>query len=242
MSTAPSTPTVSQSQQNTGGEYKSVTPHYVGEVDQMLTNGILLMNAGRHEDAISTYFKRLIAYYESQYAGSNRKVFSSCRQREAAHYLAQAARIDPQTKAVVVHSEYAMAHCLMGHALLELGHPEEARIAILKAAELAPENSEILIELGHIHRICKDFESALAAFERVEPAARKFPPIGFVYELIRGWRGMGRTLIEMNNLGKAHAYFRKCYRVDPQDRIVLAELDHIWSLQRKARERKARAR
>lgn len=234
--TAPSNPVGAPSRQHAGGGTDGAG---IGNRDiqgEMLTRGVSLMGAKRHEEAIHMYFEPVVTHYEKRNSQSNLKVFSSRSQIETAHYLVQELKSGQQRRAIAVSSNYAMAHFLKGYALLELGRSEEAKIAVLRAVELAPQNAGILNELGHIYQLQKDFTSALATFTRAESAAAMFsPPDVRTKELTRAWRGVGHTLIEMNRLDEATAYYLKCLELNPGDRTAPSELLYIELLKARAR-------
>ena len=206
------------------------------KASQLLTEGLQLARAKRPAEAVP-YFDQVIALYESRLKDKNVRYYSARSPAETLFYaLESATGANNKTGAVVVSANWSYAHYLKGYALLDLGRVVEAKTQLQRAVALAPQNAQILGELGHIHQLEKNWKSALETFQRAESAAREFSPEQVRNaELARAWRGMGYVLVELGRLDEAEAMYRKCLALDRNDAMAQRELTYVLSQKAKAK-------
>lgn len=137
--------------------------------------------------------------------------------------------------AVVYDSTWCTAIFLKGFALIDLGQRADAKPYLERAVELAPYNAQFIAELAEFHKVDRDWNKAYALFERAAGAAEMAPDKLRSMQLLRAWRGMGFTKIEMGELDEAEALMRKCLALDPNDAGAKRELDYIAEQRAKAK-------
>ena len=201
---------------------------------KLLTDGVRVLTQEKKPAEAIPYFDRVIASYESRYSDRNIRYFSARFPTESLFYVLDAANNDKGATRVVS-ANWAYAHYTKGYALIELGRIADAKVALGRAVQLAPENSQILSEYGHVFEIEKAWPQALEIFRRAERAAKEFsPPDKHDAELARAWRGMGYSLIEMQRYDEAETLYRQCLDLNKDDRSALRELAYLRSLKAKA--------
>jgi Flp pilus assembly protein TadD len=201
---------------------------------QLLEEGERLVKAKRPSDAIP-YFDQAAALYQSRYKDRNVKYYSARTQTEKLFYMVGAALSDKPRGAVAVSSNWGYAYYLKGYALIDLGRPGEAKLELLRAASLSPQNSQFLSELGHVYQLEKNWTLAMDMFRRAEKAAEFSPDQVRNAELARAWRGIGYVLVELGRLNEAEAMYRKCLELDKNDANAQRELAFVLSQKAKAK-------
>jgi tetratricopeptide (TPR) repeat protein len=190
------------------------------------------VNAGRPGDAIAL-LEPVIASYDKEQERNKARYYCARSQVEILLYMGEAATEKAEAAA------YGMTRCdalfLKGFVLVDLGKNDEAELALKKATELAPHNSQFLAELAELHKARHDWQGAYALFSRSASESEFSPPETQKQELVRARRGMGYTLTELGKIDEAEKLFRECLRLDPNDAIAKSELQHIALLKDRAR-------
>lgn len=92
----------------------------------------------------------------------------------------------------------------LGHLMVELDRPEEARPILEHALTLQP-STGALCDLAIVHTMAQDYQTAL---QLLEQAIRRRP------ESSRAWRGIAYCHLHLNQLDKAHDAAAKALRFD----------------------------
>jgi Flp pilus assembly protein TadD len=204
------------------------------KASQQLVDGVRLMQSKKSAEAIQI-FDSVAAGYESKYKDTNTKFYSARSPAETLFYTLDAANSN-KGSATVVSGNWGYAYYLKGYALLDLGRVAEAKVQLLRAVALSPQNSQFLSELGHVYQLEKDWQSALQVFQRAEGAAKEFSPANARNaELGRAWRGLGFVYVELNRLDDAEAMYRKCLELDKNDAAAMRELRYVQGVRAKAK-------
>jgi tetratricopeptide (TPR) repeat protein len=197
--------------------------------DQLLDEGIELLNRGRPKQAIDDYFDPIISRCDAQYKDTKEKVYAARGQKEAIYYMALAVAVGQ--KASVVYPLCADALYFKGYANLDLGKIEEAMVLVNRALVWSPVNAMYLSELAHLHQAKREWAKAMEIYEQAEDHAQAFTPEPLrLRELSRAKRGIGFTLIELGKLDEAEAKFLECLELDEKDQGALHELEYIRHL------------
>jgi len=199
---------------------------------QMLRDGTRLVEAKKPQEAITDYFDKVLAHFDSRYRNSQEQIFCARNSTESLFYLQKA--VNEKKRARVISSTWADTHFAKGYALLELGRKVEAKASIEKALVLSPSNSRYLSELGYIYQQEKNWPKALETYQASEEAANLFSaPDLKTLELLRAKRGLGYVLVELNRLDEAEEKYRQCLELDKNDQKTMAELQYIQGLRNK---------
>lgn len=208
-----------------------------------IQQGVALVKAGRHAEAITKYLDPIIATLPATPeaaqasalvtsripASKGARLYCSPSKEEAILYSMAAAAENKH--AVVINGLWCEALYLKGFALISLKKFAEAEPLIRRAVELAPENAKYLSELGHIQQFKKDWPEAIATFMRAGKAANGFPSqAGAKMFESRACRGVGFSQIEQRKLDEAEATYQRCLGIDANDAIARHELRYIQSL------------
>lgn len=205
---------------------------------EALRAAALLLQAHLPEVAIETRLDKIIAYYEAAYLGSNKLIYCARSQVEAVAYMVLAGKLmaapgAEKTEAVALRPIWAEAYYLKGYALMELGRFGEAKTSLDRALELSPLHAGYWSELGQLHLTQRNWELALATFDKASDAAEYSPSSLKVDEQSRAWRGKGFAYIELGRLDEAESMYRRSLALNPQDRVAPRELGHIQALRQK---------
>ena len=92
---------------------------------------------------------------------------------------------------------------------------EEAILDFERAAELAPEDPEILIELADLRELIGDYEQALALYTKVRDATADIDP----------WRGLAATLRKQGRYDDALGVIEQAFKTDA---LQGADLRPLW--------------
>jgi len=204
------------------------------KASQLLADGVRLMQSKKSTEAIQI-FDSVAAGYENKYKDKNTKFYSARSPAETLFYTLDAANSN-KGSATVVSGNWGYAYYLKAYALLDLGRVSEAKVQLQRAVTLSPQNSQFLSELGHVHQLEKNWQSALQIFQRAEAAAKEFSPTNARNaELGRAWRGMGFAYVELNRLDDAEAMYRKCLELDKNDAAAMRELRYVQGVKAKAK-------
>jgi tetratricopeptide (TPR) repeat protein len=145
---------------------------------------------------------------------------------EATYYMLDAAR--QKKDAIALGPVWVDAFRFKAYALLELGRGEEAHAALDRALELAPQNAQVLEELGANYQVEKNWPEAMRTFERAEEAAKTFSPEAKRNEEIaRAWRGQAFVDVELGKLDEAEQLYRRCLDLDKNDTRATTELEYV---------------
>jgi tetratricopeptide (TPR) repeat protein len=192
---------------------------------KLLVEGANLAKMHKPQEAISGYFDKVLAYYESKYADPKIKYYAARFPTESLLYLTEAANKNEAAR--VVSFAWAEAYYAKAYALEDLGKLAEAKASLAHALALSPDNSGFLAELATIYESEKNWPDAQAEFRLAEDAAQISPPLSKNFDLARAWRGIGYVLVEEGKLDDAAAFYRKCLDLDPNDARARAELAYV---------------
>ncbi len=181
--------------------------------------------------------EKVIALFETYYAGSKHKIYCARTSAENLDYLVKAAAaMDKGTfeagkhDAIVISSTWSGAYFMKGYALQDLGRPAEAKSAIKQALELSPWSSQYLSELGSLYLLEKDWPKAMESFKAAEDNAPLAPDEAKVDELGRARRGIAYVLVELGKLDEAEKKYQQCLKDNPNDTKATAELEYVRGL------------
>lgn len=185
----------------------------------------------RHaKESIDKYFNPTIEAFNSYYG--SKQVYCARVRAEALFYLLKSA--EKKEEAEVLPQLWADAFYFKGCASVELGKIEDAKTFIKKALELSPSNSMYLSELGHIYQVERKLVEAMELFKKAEESANAYSPENVKNtELTRAMRGVGYSLIELGRLDEAEEKYKKCLKINKDDKKALGELGYIKSLKNK---------
>jgi tetratricopeptide (TPR) repeat protein len=193
---------------------------------QLLADGLRAMQAGRHAQAISEHFDKVIDFYQAKYKDVSSRVYCARSLHESLQYTADAAR--DKVSAIVLKSTWADAHFAKGFALVELKRNAEAKPSLEQAVRMSPRNAHYLSELANLYTTERNWPLALATFRAAEAAAKDFEPSPTKdSEVARAWRGQGFVLVEMNHYDEAEALYLRCLQLDRSDQQAAAELLYV---------------
>lgn len=202
------------------------------EQANLVGEGIAELRAHRPAEAIER-FDKVIAWYEKSYAGEKRRIYCAGSGPESLAYLLTAA--SEKRASVVLDLNWCTAIFLKGFALIDLNRHHEAGSLLGLAVEMAPSNSQFLAELAEFKKGERDWTAAFDLFERSATAADLADKADQPQLLGRAWRGMGFVQIELGQLDRAEAIFRKCLELDPNDQGAQTELQYIKDLRKQQR-------
>jgi len=192
----------------------------------LLYEGMNSLSTHGPTNAIQKYFDPIIQYFEDAYGDDEQREYCARTTTESLLYLMQAAA--DNKSAIVISQLWAEAYYLKGYASLDLGRIDDAKIWVGKALELSPSNAVYLSELGHIYQLEQNWTDALGAYTKAEESAKAFSPDeSKESELLRAMRGIGYTLIEMQQIDEAEEKFRACLKIDTQNKKCIEELAYI---------------
>lgn len=105
------------------------------------------------------------------------------------------------------------AHARLGRALVQLGRPEAAEEALLRAVALSPEDLESAAHLAAVQACRGDTSAVRALPDRVPPEASEKARLW-----VRDWTLLGQRLLGGPNAEAAAAFFRCATVLDPDER------------------------
>ena len=108
---------------------------------------------------------------------------------------------------------------------------KEAETWLNKAVAMRPYSADSFIERGYLLTQMRRYDEGLKSYETAIELARTVP-IEKVLEPA-ALRGLGFTLIELNNLPRARRAFRESLGIEPMNRIARGELMYIDGLEKK---------
>ena len=163
-------------------------------------------------------------------AETEAKVYAARTFTENFYYLVLAAAEEEES--IVVDTACGEVFFLQAYSNVDLGRIDAAQNALENALALSPVNAHFLSEQGHIYHIRRDWEQALATFEKAEEYAAVYSPEEIRdAELARAKRGVGYSLIELGRLEEARTKFNECLAMNPEDQSALHELRYIEQLE-----------
>jgi tetratricopeptide (TPR) repeat protein len=176
-----------------------------------LNLGSLLFNAGRVE-AAERHF-RVAARLEPRSPASLNNLgnvrFAQQKFEEAYRLFQRARDLDPSN---------ATIYRNLGAVQLKLGLHEESLDSYSTCFQLAPDLSDVLLDLAEVHYARRDFGRAL---EMSEEFVRRAPHCG------RGFAKMGRCYEAMNQPLAALASYECAARIDPSFRLPAERISHL---------------
>lgn len=123
-------------------------------------------------------------------------------------------------------SAYSDATVLAAEAEIELQQPEAAMIRLKRATELLPENIDLLSKLGQVYQNEKQYDQAIAVYDRViaarppqRPDWSDFYFRGICFERSKQWQ-------------RAEQDFQRALEINPDNAYVLNYLGYSWIDQR----------
>ena len=165
--------------------------------------GLLLMNKGRHDEAMA-HLLRALALTPDQadahadaHANLGLLLMDTGRYDEAKAHLLKALELDPN---------HADAHNNLGIVLVRQGQTEEAIGHYQKALELHPDHAEIHYNLGDLLAKMGQPDQAMAHYQKA---------LALLPDYADAHNNLGRLLAQMDRPGEAIAHFRKALEHDP---------------------------
>lgn len=195
---------------------------------KLLQDAALAIKAGMSEQAIDNALNPIIATFEQRWGHSTRRVYSVRSEAELAHYLVEALPL--RNGSIMLTPLWGEAFKAKAYALVELQRYAEARAALDRALQLAPENAAFLEELGAMYERDKDWPLALQTFQHAEAAAQYSPPRLHDDELARAWRGIAFVYVEQGRLDDAEQLYLRCLELDKNDQRASGELRYVRNL------------
>jgi tetratricopeptide (TPR) repeat protein len=202
------------------------------QLDKLNSEGQRVLTAGHPEAAITGYFDKVLASYQSQYATDKRHIYCAHSPAESLLYMTTAANHGED--AVALSPIWADAWFLKSYALTNLHRLAEARVALEHAVALSPSYSPYLGELGYLHHKAKDWRRALELYVKAEDSVELVPdPKWQIHERTRALRGQGFVLEELGNLDAAEQRFQRSLTLNPDDSTSKNELVYLKQLKAK---------
>jgi tetratricopeptide (TPR) repeat protein len=213
-----------------GTETKPVDREQAAQ-DDLLAQARRQVDEGNTADAVATLDK-IIGYYESKYPEAKQRWFVARSSQEALGYMLTAAvdmdkGKDKRSAAALYATTWPDAYYMKGYALVELGQPGDAKIALEHAIHLSPYNSQYLSELGNIYQGEKNWPKTLEIYKKAEDVAEYSTPDENVRDATRAKRGLGYVLVELNRLDEAEVKYKECLALDPKDSKSQQELEYV---------------
>lgn len=201
------------------------------EQAKILQDGANLLRARKAQEAITAYFDRVIAHYESKYREEDRQIYCTRNTAEMLGVLAKHAVETPQKGAIAISSLWCDAHYLKAYAHIELAQIAEAKNSLEQAVSRAPFNSQYISELAVIYLKEKNWSKALETYQAAEKVSDVAPDEPSKrQQLARARRGMGYALIELKRLDEAEAKYTQCLDADPNDSLSRNQIEYIRRL------------
>jgi tetratricopeptide (TPR) repeat protein len=186
--------------------------------------------------------EKVITAFEAHYGKGEHKIYCARSSTENLAYLMTAAaamdkgEFDKGKKnAICLSSTWADAFYIKGYALQELRRMAEAKVALKRAVEFSPQNSQYLSELASLYVLEKNWDEAMKAFRAAEDNAPISPDNVRSEELGRARRGIGYILVELGKLNEAEKKYEECIADNPKDSRAAAELEYVRDLNRKTK-------
>jgi len=161
--------------------------------------GLLLMNKGRHDEAMAHLLKALALTPDQADAHANLGLLliDMGRYDEAKAHLLKALALDPN---------HADAHNNLGIVLVRQGQTVEAIGHYQKALELHPDHAEIHYNLGDLLAKMGRTDEAMVHYQKA---------LALLPDYADAHNNLGRLLAQMDRPGEAIAHFRKALEHDP---------------------------
>jgi tetratricopeptide (TPR) repeat protein len=212
--------------------------------EELLEQARQAIQAGNPETAINRYLDPLIKNFQQGEPPAGQRIFSANSLIEAIMYAGMGAAADKaeniERGTSVLDGTWSTAVHLKGYALIDLERFDEAKATLRAGIAIAPINPALWNELGAILQLEKNWPEALAAYQQAESGA------DLVFDddskevntmLTRALRGQGFVQIEMGDLNKATALFKRCLKLDRNDKGAKQELVYIDSLKAQQKKR-----
>ncbi len=191
------------------------------------------IESGVSEKSVTNDIDPIISYFEKTYTKEGRIIYSARNKKETDYLLALAKEKKPES-IYILPDFYADAYFLKGYYYTGEKKYTEAGTFIEKAIEMTPTNSQYLSALGHVLHAEKKWEEAVTIFEKAEKAAEEYSSENSKEEhLTRAMRGKAFSLIELGKLEEAEEIYKKCLKIDSDDRVSNNELKYIKQLKEK---------
>lgn len=193
----------------------------------MISQGIVALKAGRPSDALKL-FDQVDQVFSTAYTNGPAVYCSRGPQETVLYMTMAAARREP---AITISPRWCDAIYLKAYSLIDLKRPVEAASEIDRVLKMAPENSQYLNERAQLHVSARQFDTALALFQRAEEHSALTPDaaVARVFKS-RACRGIGYVLTEQGKLDESEATYLRCLGVDPDDQKSKNELAYIAKL------------
>lgn len=124
------------------------------------------------------------------------------------------------------------AYYYRAYIAVELQQIGAAESYLATALEYAPMNSYYLNEKGYIEQAQQQWKRSIETYEKAAEYAQSYAPEDAkMEEFLRAKRGIGYSLIEMNNLSEAEQIYLEVLEINPDDEAAQNELEYIRQLQ-----------
>ncbi|MBN2573894.1 MAG: tetratricopeptide repeat protein [Deltaproteobacteria bacterium] len=162
--------------------------------------GLLLMETGRHDEAMDHLLKALVHHPQKADAHANLGLLfmDMGRAEEAATHLRRALEINPRQ---------ADAHNNIGALLARNGRPEEGMAHLLQALELHPDHAEVHYNVADLLASTGRIEEAMVHYR----IALELHP-----EYADAYNNLGLLLAKRNRHDEAMGHFRKALQLDAE--------------------------
>jgi tetratricopeptide (TPR) repeat protein len=184
--------------------------------------------------------EKVITAFQAHYGKSQHKIYCARSSTETLAYLVTAGaamnkgEFDKGKKdAICLSPTWANAFYIKGYALQELRRVVEAKVALKRAIEFSPQNSQYLSELGSVYVLEKNWSEAMKTFRAAEDNAAISPDDVRGDELGRARRGIGYVLVELGKLDEAEKKYQQCLADNPKDSRAADELEYVRNLKAK---------
>ena len=195
----------------------------------MLQSAMNLISSGEQEKAIADCLDVVLLEFNDRIRHEEARVYSARTKEEALYYTTRSEK--KHEKSIILNDLWANALYLKAYALIDLGRLDEAVTVLEKAVEISPKNAQVLAELGFVHQLKKEWDVTLDWLKEAAEAAETYSPENVKNaELSHAWRGMGYVLVEQGKLRKAEKIYKKCLKLDENDKRAKAELEYIAQL------------
>ncbi len=207
--------------------HAAAAPSENAEEAQLLGYGEVELSKGHPQSALDRYFDPIIKRYERAHPPSATQVYCARTPAETLLYLGMAA--SEKKSAVALSSVWADALFYKAYAMVDLARAAEARPLFERALALSPKNARYLSELANGYQVEKNWPKSLELYQAAESATEFSPDSAKATELGRALRGQAYVLVELGRLDEAEALYRRCLRLDPDDKTAQRELDYVAS-------------
>ncbi|MEO6173360.1 MAG: tetratricopeptide repeat protein [Arenimonas sp.] len=194
-----------------------------------------LIAAGNHAEAIALIDKT-IAYYEARFPEGETRWYIGRTVEETLIYMSMAAvsgdQADSKISAQAINVAWADAYFLKGYAYIELNQAAEAKVMLLKALKLSPQNASFLIELAEVAKLQRNWDESYKYYVEAESASAFSPSDAKASDLSHAKRGQAFVFIEQGKLDEAEKVLKACLKLDKNDQRAKEELEYIKKLRK----------